>query len=67
MRWSLQAGAAAIPRSRTPAQMDANLRLFSRGWARVLGAPHATAVLDALDANQSLYGLHDTFVHDRIR
>ena len=65
MRWSLQAGAAAIPRSRTPLQLEANLRLFWHGFDQLLTPPTATA-LQALDRNQSLYGLHDVFVRDLI-
>eukprot|EP00966_Prymnesium_polylepis_P112904 2611323-Prymnesium_polylepis.2 len=66
MRWALQAGAAAIPRSRNPLQLDANLRLFWRGFHRVL-PPHVASSLAALDVNRSLYGLHDAFVRDLIQ
>ena len=65
MRWSLQAGAAAIPRSRTLLQLEANLHLFWRGFEQLLPPPTAAA-LEALDRNQSLYGLHDVFVRDLI-
>ena len=66
MRWSLQAGAAAIPRSRTLAQLEANRLLFWSGFEQLLSPPVA-ASLGSLDANRSLYGLHQVFVDDGIR
>lgn len=62
MRWSLQAGAALIPRSRRHAYVQDNLKVFQ--------VPHlpagALGVLRGVDANMSLYGLHEAFVRDWI-
>ena len=65
MRWTLQAGAAIIPRSRRQAYVGTNLQVFSDGFARLL-PPSAMEALSALDRNTSLYGLHEIFVSDLI-
>ena len=65
MRWSLQAGAAAIPRARTLAQLEANRFLFWSGFEQLL-PPSTVSSLRAIDVNRSLYGLHEVFVQDGI-
>ena len=64
LRWTLQAGAALIPRSRRPEQITAN-NVFAPAAARALGGD-AMARWAAIDANASLYGLHEAFVGDAI-
>jgi len=62
MRWSLQAGVTVIPRSRRLAYVQDNARVFE--------VPPLTddmlQVLEGVDANASLYGLHEAFVQDWI-
>ena len=65
LRWTLQAGAALIPRSRRPEQITANKHVFAPAVARALGGD-AMARWAAIDANASLYGLHEAFVGDAI-
>ena len=65
MRWTLQAGAAIIPRSRRQAYIGTNLQVFSDGFAQLL-PPSAIDTLSVLDRNTSLYGLHEIFVSDLV-
>ena len=65
MRWTLQAGAAIIPRSRRQAYIGTNLQVFSDGFAQLL-PPSAMDTLSVLDRNTSLYGLHEIFVSDLV-
>ena len=62
MRWSLQAGVTVIPRSRRLAYVQDNARVFE--------VPPLTddmlKVFEGVDANASLYGLHEAFVQDWI-
>lgn len=66
MRWTLQAGAALIPRSRRAAYVGANLQVFWHGFRQLL-PPSAMEALSVVDRNYSLYGLHEVFVMDSIR
>jgi diketogulonate reductase-like aldo/keto reductase len=61
MRWALQSGVALIPRSRQLQYVDENLRVFDFSLP-----PEALKVLAQVDANASLYGLHEAFVRDWI-
>ena len=61
MRWALQSGVALLPRSRTRSYLDANLRVFDFALP-----PDAMKVLASADANVSLFGLHEVFVHDQV-
>ena len=62
MRWSLQIGAAVIPRSRRLEYVEANKRVFE---LPPLSADALRALAHA-DGNQSLYGLHEVFVADLV-
>ena len=62
MRWALQSSVALIPRSRRSAYVEENARVFE------FALPvEAMRVLGSADANASLFGLHEAFVHDMIR
>ena len=65
LRWTLQAGAAVLPRSRRHAYVRPNLQVFWGGFERLM-PPAAMAPLAALDRNASLYGLHEIFVSDAV-
>ena len=62
MRWSLQAGAALIPRSRRAEYVAANLGVFEVPPL----PPEALHALRVTAPNTSLYGLHEAFVQDWI-
>ena len=61
MRWALESGVALIPRSRKLAYVADNLRIFDFALPA-----EARGILAKADANVSLYGLHEIFVHDRV-
>ena len=65
LRWTLQAGAAIIPRSRREAYVATNLHVFWPGFEQLM-PPSAMDALARLDRNASLYGLHEIFVSDSV-
>ena len=60
LRWALQAGAAIVPRSSRVEHVAAN----AAALALPPLADDEMRAFAALDANLSLYGLHEIFVHD---
>jgi diketogulonate reductase-like aldo/keto reductase len=62
MRWALQSGVALLPRSRRLQYIAENLRVFTFALPA-----EAMRVLERADANTSLYGLHEIFVHDGVK
>jgi len=62
MRWALQAGAALMPRSTRFEHVASNAQVFS---LPPLSADDMLAFA-SLNANTSLFGLHEAFVHDQV-